>query len=51
MQISFPGPDGNMITIADARRDPVLVKPGKDRTIALPQERRPSSFVIGYMKV
>ena len=51
MQISFPGPDGNMITIADARRDAVLVKPGKDRTIALPQERRPSSFVIGYMKV
>ena len=51
MQITFPGPDGDMITIADTRREPVLAKPGKDHTIALPQERRPSSSVIGYMKV
>ncbi len=29
MQISFPGPDGNMITVADTRREPVLVKPTK----------------------
>jgi hypothetical protein len=51
MQITFPGPDGNMITVADTRREPVLTKPGKDHTIALPQERRPSSHIIGYMKV
>jgi len=51
MQISFPGPDGNMITVADTRREPVLAKPGKDQTISLPQDRRPASYIIGYMKV
>jgi hypothetical protein len=51
MKIAFFGPDGQAITVADTRRDSVLAKPGKDSSIALPQERRPSSSVIGYMKV
>lgn len=51
MQITFPGPDGQPITVADTRRDPVFTKPGKDVTIALPQERRPSASVISVMKV
>jgi hypothetical protein len=51
MQITFPGPDGQPITVADARREPILTKPGKDTSIALPQERRPTSWVMGTMKV
>jgi hypothetical protein len=51
MQITFPGPDGNTITVADTRRDPILTKPGKDVSIALPQERRPAGWIIGSMKV
>jgi hypothetical protein len=51
MQITFPGPDGQPITVADSRREPVLTKPGKDTSIALPQERRPASWILGTMKV
>jgi hypothetical protein len=51
MQITFPGPDGQTVTVADTRRDTIPTKPGKDRMIALPQERRPSSWIAGYMKV
>jgi hypothetical protein len=51
MQITFPGPDGQPITVADSRRDPILTKPGKDVSIALPQERRPASWIAGVMKV
>jgi hypothetical protein len=51
MQIAFPGSNGQTVTIADTRRDSILTKPGKDASIALPQERRPSSSVVGYMKV
>lgn len=51
MQITFPGPDGSSITVADTRREPVLTKPGKDVTIALPQERRPAGWIVSAMKV
>lgn len=51
MQITFPGPDGHQMTVADPRREPVLTKPGKDVSIALPQERRPAGFLITVMKV
>jgi hypothetical protein len=51
MQITFPGPDGSSITVADIRREPVLTKPGKDVNIALPQERRPAGWIIASMKV
>lgn len=51
MQITFPGPDGTPITIADTRRTPILTKPGKDVSIALPQERRPAGWVMSTMKV
>lgn len=51
MQITFPGPDGQPITVADSRREPVLTKPGKDISIALPQERRPAGWIISTMKV
>ncbi|MEO7221018.1 MAG: hypothetical protein ABIY37_00950 [Devosia sp.] len=51
MQITFPGPDGQPITVADSRREPILTKPGKDVSIALPSERRPASWVMGTMKV
>jgi hypothetical protein len=51
MQITFPGPDGTPITVADTRREPILTKPGKDTSIALPQERRPVGWIIATMKV
>jgi len=51
MQITFPGPDGTPISVADSRREPILTKPAKDVTIALPQERRPASWIMGTMKV
>ena len=51
MQITFPGPDGQPITVADERRNPILTRPGKDVTIALPQDRRPSASVVGMMRV
>ncbi len=51
MQITFPGPDGQPITVADSRREPVLTKPGKDISIALPQERRPAGWITSAMKV
>ena len=50
MQITFPGPDGTPITVADTRRDPVPNKTAKGRTV-LPQERRPSGWIISTMKV
>jgi hypothetical protein len=51
MQITFPGADGQTITVADSRREPVLTRPGKDISIALPQERRPMATIIAVMKV
>jgi hypothetical protein len=51
MQITFPGPDGTPITVADTRREPIFTKPGKDTTIALPQERRPAGWITTTMKV
>jgi len=51
MQITFPGPDGHPVTVADTRRDPILTKPGKDVSIALPQERRPAGWIVSAMKV
>lgn len=51
MQITFPGPDGAPITVADCRRDAVPNKAGKAHTVALPQERRPASWILGTMKV
>jgi hypothetical protein len=51
MQITFPGPDGTPITVADSRRDPIPNKPGKAHTVALPQERRPAGWIITAMKV
>jgi hypothetical protein len=51
MQITFPGPDGTPITVSDPRREPVLNKPGKPVSIALPEERRPASWILGAMKV
>jgi hypothetical protein len=51
MQITFPGPDGQPITVADTRREPILTKPGKDASIALPEERRPAATIMGTMKV
>lgn len=51
MQITFPGPDGTPITVADTRRDVILGKPGKDVSIALPEERRPAAWIAGVMKV
>lgn len=46
MQITFPGPDGEMVTVVDPRRNPVPTKPSKDTTIALPRERRPTSWML-----
>ncbi len=51
MQISFPGPDGQLLTVADTRRDPIPARPGRDVTIALPQERRPAGWIIATMRV
>ena len=51
MQITFPGPDGTPITVADTRREPVPNKAGKSSAYALPRERRPAASVVGIMKV
>lgn len=51
MQITFPGPDGTPITVADTRREPTPNKTTKSHTIALPEERRPSAWITGAMKV
>ncbi len=51
MQITFPGADGRLVTVTDPRRQPILTKPGKDASIALPEERRPAGFLITAMKV
>ena len=51
MQITFPGPDGTPITVADTRREPTLSKPGKPVTVALQGDRRPTSWITGTMKV
>jgi hypothetical protein len=51
MQITFPGPDGTPITIADTRREPTLSKPGQPVSVVLPQDRRPASWILGTMKV
>jgi hypothetical protein len=46
MQISFPGPDGEIVIVSDPRRAPVPTKPARDETIALPSERRPTSWML-----
>ena len=45
MQITFTGPDGRLVTVADRRE----VSVGK--SVALPLERRPAGSLIGAMKV
>lgn len=47
MKITFSGPDGQSITIADPRRDTAQAA----RSVALPQERRPVGWVVASMKV
>ena len=51
MQITFPGPDGTPISVADTRREPAPNKPGKPLTAVLLQDRRPTSWIAGVMKV
>ena len=51
MQITFPGPDGQPITVSDTRREPILGKSGKTVSLALPEERRPAGWIITAMKV
>ena len=47
MQITFTGPDGRLVTVADRRE----VSAGKSVNVALPLERRPAGSLIGAMKV
>ena len=51
MQITFPGPDGTPITVADTRREPAPNKAGKGHTVVLPAERRPAGWITSAMKV
>jgi hypothetical protein len=47
MQIVFPGPDGQLITVSDSRRP----KSGKGRTVSVPADRRPTSFMLSQFQV
>lgn len=49
MQITFPGPDGTPITVADTREQ-LPNKSGKSHTI-LPPERRPAGWITSAMRV
>jgi hypothetical protein len=51
MQITFPGPDGQLLTVEDPRRPPLATKPAKDVKIALPRERRPASWMLATFRV
>ena len=51
MQITFPGPDGTPITVADTRRETAPNKAGKGHTVVLPEERRPAGWIVSAMKV
>lgn len=51
MQITFPGPDGQLLTVTDPRRDPLPGKTPKDIKIALPRERRPASWMLATFRV
>jgi len=51
MQITFPGPDGQLLTVTDPRRDARPATPGKDVKIALPRERRPASWMLATFRV
>lgn len=46
MQITFTGPTGQTLTVADPRRDAA-----KAGTFALPAERSPFATIIATMKV
>ncbi len=51
MQITFTGPDGRPLTVADSRRDPARATPGAAVTVTLPEERRPAGWIIAAMRV
>jgi hypothetical protein len=48
MNITFPGPDGQTLTVADTRREPVPGKPAKNVTVAT--DRRPASWILGNFR-
>jgi len=47
MQITFTGPDGQPVTVADPR----LARAARGVTVTLPQDRRPAGWLITAMKV
>ena len=51
MQITFSGPDGQLLTVDDPRRNPLPPKQAKKISIALPRERRPASWMLATFKV
>lgn len=46
MQITFPGPDGQTLTVSDPRPTSPSGKPAKDKTIVLQREQRPASWML-----
>jgi hypothetical protein len=51
MQITFPGPDGQPLTVVDSRR--AQGPGGRDKAVAvtLPAARRPAGWIIATMRV
>jgi hypothetical protein len=51
MQITFPGPDGQPLTVVDNRRASVPSERGKAVAVTLPEARRPAGWIIATMRV
>ena len=49
MQITFPGPDGQTLTVSDPRPTSTTGKPVK-QTIVLQREQRPASWMLATFK-
>ena len=50
MQITFPGPDGQLLTVSDPRPIPPPGKPVKQKTIVLQREQRPASWMLATFR-
>jgi hypothetical protein len=51
VQITYPGPDGQLITIVDPRDDQERAKSGKVLKLELPAQRRPAGWLISAFVV
>lgn len=51
MQITFPGPDGQLLTVSDPRPTPPSTKTAKVTTVVLQREQRPASWMLATFRV